>query len=210
MSGKDDRKMDNIECAEYICDLLSVSERLNLNKDMCNALCKARYETMCKHSPIGKHKCSVKIKFMPQSEQKPISVDTCLQAEIQELIRKHGIWTIGSCCGHGIKQPYIQVDAHGVQKMLALGYIPIPIDKYGNGENCFVPKTILYRERRERDVTNEEAIKLIERAIAEIEWEYPMEYSAAFEKAKQALQREIENTSALKYAIKESESNENR
>jgi len=32
-------------------------------------------------------------------------------------------------------------------------------------------------------MTNEEAIKTIEAAVSESEWEYPMEYAAAFEKA---------------------------
>lgn len=36
-------------------------------------------------------------------------------------------------------------------------------------------------------MTNEEAIKIIEIAIAEVEWNYPLEYSVAFEKAIEAL-----------------------
>lgn len=36
-------------------------------------------------------------------------------------------------------------------------------------------------------MTNEEAIKIIEIARAEIEWEYPMDYAAAFDKAIEAL-----------------------
>lgn len=136
--------MNNIECAEYIADLLEYSEQLNLNEDMCQALCKARYETMCKHSPVGEYKCAVQIHFMPQSEQKPISVDTCLQFEIQNLIRKNGICTVGSCCGHGVKQPFIQVNEASVKKMLDLGYIPLTPDENGNGKNCFIPKTKLF------------------------------------------------------------------
>lgn len=136
--------MNNIECAEYICDLLSVADKINLNDAMEMALCKARYETMCKYSPIGEHKCAVKILFMPQSERKSISVDTCLQEEIQKLIREYGIQTIGSCCGHGVKPPFIQVAEHSVKKMLVLGYKPIQQDEQGNGKNCFIPKTILY------------------------------------------------------------------
>ena len=137
-------KMDNITSAEFIADLLYFSDNLDLNSTMKEALCKARYETQCKNSPIGEHKCSVKIQFMPQSEQKPICVDTCLQTEIQTLIRQHGIWTIGSCCGHGVKQPFIQVAEHCVKKMIELGYKQLPIDENGNGENCFLPKTILF------------------------------------------------------------------
>lgn len=36
-------------------------------------------------------------------------------------------------------------------------------------------------------MTNQEAIKIIERAIGEVEWEYPIEYAAAFDKAIQVL-----------------------
>ena len=37
----------------------------------------------------------------------------------------------------------------------------------------------------------EEAIKTIEVAIAEVEWEYPLDYSAAFETAIEALEKQI-------------------
>jgi len=39
-------------------------------------------------------------------------------------------------------------------------------------------------------MTNEEAIEIIKTAIAEVEWEYPMEYAAAFDKAIKALERQ--------------------
>lgn len=138
--------MDNITSAEFICDLIAEKESLNFNDNMVTALCKARHETMCIHSPIGKHKCNVKINFMPQSGQESICVDTCLQNEIQDLIRKHRIWTVGSCCGHGVEQGFIQVAENCVEKMLELGYEPLALDRFGNGKNCFVPKTCLYTE----------------------------------------------------------------
>ena len=37
----------------------------------------------------------------------------------------------------------------------------------------------------------EEAIKMIEIAIAEVEWEYPLDYSIAFETALNALEKQI-------------------
>lgn len=132
--------MDNITCAEIISDLLA---KRDLSNTEVEALCKARYETMCKHSPIQEYKCSVGIEFNPQSERKTICVDTCLQTEITDLIRNHKIWTVGSCCGHGIKQPYIQVTDISVPRMFDLGYEQLPLDEYGNGKNCFKPKTIL-------------------------------------------------------------------
>jgi len=40
-------------------------------------------------------------------------------------------------------------------------------------------------------MTNEEALQIIDTAIAEVEWEYPMEYAVAFELAKKALEKQI-------------------
>ena len=40
-------------------------------------------------------------------------------------------------------------------------------------------------------MTNEEAIKTIEVAIAEVEWNYPMNYAVAFETAISALEKQI-------------------
>lgn len=40
-------------------------------------------------------------------------------------------------------------------------------------------------------MTPEEAIKTIQVAIAEVEWEYPMNYSVAFEMAIKALEKQI-------------------
>ena len=42
-----------------------------------------------------------------------------------------------------------------------------------------------------RIMTVEEAIKTIEIAIAEVEWEYPLEYAIAFEMAISALEKQI-------------------
>ena len=46
-------------------------------------------------------------------------------------------------------------------------------------------------------MTNAEAISLIEIAIAEVEWEYPISYAAAFDKAIEALRAQPENTISL-------------
>ena len=40
-------------------------------------------------------------------------------------------------------------------------------------------------------MTAEEAIKTIQVAIAEVEWEYPLDYSIAFEMAIEALEKQI-------------------
>lgn len=42
-------------------------------------------------------------------------------------------------------------------------------------------------------MTSEEAIKTIQVAIAEVEWEYPLDYSVAFETAIEALEKQIPN-----------------
>ena len=40
-------------------------------------------------------------------------------------------------------------------------------------------------------MTNQEAIETIKVAISEVEWNYPMEYAVAFEKAIEALEKQI-------------------
>lgn len=39
-------------------------------------------------------------------------------------------------------------------------------------------------------MTNQEAIDIIKTAIAELEWEYPMDYAAAFDMAVKALEQQ--------------------
>ena len=137
--------IDNITSAEILSDFIAEK---NLSDVAVKALCKARYETMCKHSPIGEHKCSVSIMFSPYAERKPISCDTCLQSELTQLIKIKGIETIGSCCGHGRYQGYIQVAKKDVTKMIDLGYKQLQ-DDGECGKWCFKPKTILYTEEVE-------------------------------------------------------------
>ena len=144
MKAIEEVQMDNITAAEFMSDLIGMADDLNFNKYTVAALCKARYETMCIYSPIGKHRCQVPIMFTPQSGMETIGVDTCLQAEITQLVRKHGIHPIGSCCGHGRKQGYIQVRDEDVQKMHQLNYKVGALEKHAEGVNAFVPKTILY------------------------------------------------------------------
>ena len=43
-------------------------------------------------------------------------------------------------------------------------------------------------------MTYEEAIRIIQTAIAEVEWEYPMEYAVAFETAIAAIEKQIPKT----------------
>ena len=128
--------------AETICDCLKDDAHWP-ERSVRAGIKRLRRDICCSESPIQEYKCHVQIRFSKQSGIDPICCDTCLQDEIHELIYKHGIWTIGSCCGHGIKQPYIQVSPKYVQKMHELNYEQLPVDENGNGQWCFLPKTDL-------------------------------------------------------------------
>ena len=54
-------------------------------------------------------------------------------------------------------------------------------------------------------MTNEEAIKTIEVAIAEVEWNYPMNYAIAFETAISAIEKQIPKKPTGIYDENESE-----
>lgn len=93
---------------------------------------------VCKHSKIQEYYCGVIVPFPSH-----FCCDFCLEDELFQLWRC-GVHTTGSCCGHGIMQPYIQVlDGESVQKMHELGYEKLPVDEHGNGVNCYKPKTYL-------------------------------------------------------------------
>lgn len=49
-------------------------------------------------------------------------------------------------------------------------------------------------------MTNEDAIKTINLAMAEVEWEYPMDYTVAFEMAIDALERQMQNCEDCRHA----------
>lgn len=136
---------EQLNIAETVTDFLRNSKWLNTRDK--RTLAQFRDAVVCVDSPIGEYRCQVKIYFSPQSGREPICVDTCLQHEIHELIYKHNVNTIGSCCGHGRKQAFIQVSPLSVPKMHELGYEALPeiVDKEGNiiGSWCFKPKTYL-------------------------------------------------------------------
>ena len=100
-----------------------------------------RKKHICDKSKIGDYYCAVNVPFGTR-----FTCDFCLEAELFDLW-KHGVITVGSCCGHGQKQGFIQVMiGESVQKMHELGYIQISEDKRGNGKNCFLPKTFFGAE----------------------------------------------------------------
>jgi len=130
---------EQLNLAETITEYLRSQSWLS-HRD-AQTLAYLRNDAVCIDSPIGEYRCAVEIQFSPQSGREPICVDTCLQHEIHDLIFKHNINTIGSCCGHGRKQAYIQVSFQSVQKMHELGYEPLPEKADGQGKWCFKPKT---------------------------------------------------------------------
>lgn len=72
------------------------------------------------------------------SKRRIVMIDDCLAEEVMHLWMA-GIWTIGSCCGHGGGHSFIQVDPDSVPKMLELGYTKIPERPNGQGAWCFEP-----------------------------------------------------------------------
>ena len=49
-------------------------------------------------------------------------------------------------------------------------------------------------------MTNEDAIKTINLAMAEVEWDYPMDYAIAFEMAIKALEKQVQNCEDCRHA----------
>lgn len=121
--------------AECVTDYLATQDWLNSFDKL--TLAALRDDVVCKKSEIGAYKCCVKTAH-------GYCCDTCLQDELHKLWEV-GISTIGSCCGHGRKQGYIQVTDKDVQKMHELGYVRLPDDGSSDGIEtyCYKPKTYL-------------------------------------------------------------------
>lgn len=151
---------EQILIAEIITDYIASCKWLSIRDQ--ETLAHFRNDYCCINSAIGEHRCAVRIERSPQSGLKPIVCDTCLQSEIYDLNIKKGIVTIGSCCGHGDKQGFIQVMPKYVKKMHELGYEQLPEADDGQGKWCFKPKTFLLRARKaaetHREIIDKEAI----------------------------------------------------
>lgn len=130
---------EQLNLAETVTEYIRSQNWLSV-RDV-RTLAHLRNDAVCVDSPVGEYRCQVEIQFSTQSGREPICVDTCLQHEIHELIRKHNVNTIGCCCGHGRKQAYIQVSHQSVQKMHELGYVQLPEKEDRQGMWCFKPKT---------------------------------------------------------------------
>lgn len=126
---------EQLYLAECVTDYLATQDWLN-NFDKFT-LASLRDDFVCKKSEIGAYECCVKTAH-------GYCCDTCLQSELHDLWRV-GVSTIGSCCGHGRKQAFIQVTSKDVQKMHELGYKQKEDDGSADGQETyvFVPKTYL-------------------------------------------------------------------
>ena len=94
---------------------------------------------------IGIYKCSVSIEIPNHMKDykynrikaglsSKINIDECILKEIKYLW-KNGIKTYGSCCGHGIKHSWVNVDESDFVNIENLGY-----EKLYNNENNFTYK----------------------------------------------------------------------
>lgn len=106
-----------------------------LDREALEALAFVKRGLCCKDVAIGSHDCNVTTKA-------GFTCDRCLEGEAMRL-NNDGIKTIGSCCGHGKLQGYIQVSPAHVEDMKAKQYEQLPTDVDGNGLWCFEPKTLL-------------------------------------------------------------------
>lgn len=108
---------------------------VELDDEAIKALVYARQEMLCSKSSIGNYVCGVQTKF-------GFCCDGCLETELVRL-NNDGIKTIGSCCGHGVLQGFIQVSPEHIQAMIERGYKQLPIDEHGYAQWCFKPKSVI-------------------------------------------------------------------
>lgn len=142
--------MDKMQICKVLSDLIAVSDQpltvngeiykqrrgtVNLDEDAREGILELMAKVWCRNVGYGSYACY-------EQTKSGIDVDGCLVGEINRL-NNDGIQTIGCCCGHGRAVGYIQVDPVSIDKMLKRGYVPLQIDKDGNGCWCFIPKTSL-------------------------------------------------------------------
>lgn len=138
MSGQTGLK--KIDYAKVLCEFTNEKKGM-FSKETIKDFLMAKHSIVCSSSKIGVYDCCTDVLICDNGNQ--ISVDVCMMNEIITLRNKYKINTIGCCCGHQIKTPYIQVSDESVERMLKLGYELLPTDKQGNGLYCFQPKTNL-------------------------------------------------------------------
>lgn len=132
--------LDKIDYAKVLCEIINEKKGM-FSKETIKDFLMVKHSLVCIFSKIGVYDCCTDILICDDGSK--ISVDVCMMNEIRTLKNKYKIKTIGCCCGHQIKTPYIQVSNESVERMLELGYELLPTDTQGNGSYCFRPKTNL-------------------------------------------------------------------
>lgn len=79
---------------------------------------------MCKH---GTYKTVRLNRPRPVSGRTEVPVDACIADEVQYLNDK-GVWTLGSCCGHGEGHPHCLIAKESEDLVIDLGYDPQPYE----------------------------------------------------------------------------------
>lgn len=99
----------------------------------------------CNNVEIGSHDATVIVHLSSHAADKIgkrcISVDHCLSHEICSLLDM-GIITLGCCCGHNKKPPYIQVAPDSIKAMHELGYVLCEEQSQSGFDDCFIPKSV--------------------------------------------------------------------
>ena len=70
---------------------------------------------------IPEHMADYKNNRLKDGLSDKISIDPCIYDELM-FLWSNGVKTYGSCCGHNKKEPFVNVAADDIQKMLELGY----------------------------------------------------------------------------------------
>jgi len=90
---------------------------------------------------FGNYENQVELKSPKWSSHKTICIDKCLEEEIK-LLWSFGIITHGSCCGHNIGEPMINVADCSIANMESLGYIHRVSGNKDQNRFTFKPKSI--------------------------------------------------------------------
>lgn len=79
---------------------------------------------MCQHGTVKMVKLN---RPRPVSGRTEVPVDACIADEVQ-FLNDAGVWTLGSCCGHGSYPPHVIIAKESVELAKRLGYNPEPCD----------------------------------------------------------------------------------
>lgn len=90
---------------------------------------------------IPKHMSSYKEARVREGLSPSICLDKCIVNEIN-FLWSHDIKTFGSCCGHGVKEPMVNVSKEDMDKMHKLGFklYPVEVEFDGLCKETFILK----------------------------------------------------------------------